>query len=163
MIKKNFKYYLSYLLTILIIFTLDRFTKLYIINESEKFGDINIPISNFLSLILIWNKGIAFGLFSFDSSLIYNLITLLIILINLIIIYLVITSDLLRSFFYVIIFGGSLGNLFDRLYYSAVPDFIDFHYNGFHWFIFNVADIFISLGIICLILIEFKEYIFVKK
>ena len=85
MIKKNFKYYLSYLLTILIIFTLDRFTKLYIINESEKFGDINIPISNFLSLILIWNKGIAFGLFSFDSSLIYNLITLLIILINLII------------------------------------------------------------------------------
>jgi len=163
MIKKNFKYYLSYLLTILIIFTLDRFTKLYIINESEKFGDINIPISNFLSLILIWNKGIAFGLFSFDSSLIYNLITSLIILINLIIIYLVITSDLLRSFFYVIIFGGSLGNLFDRLYYSAVPDFIDFHYNGFHWFIFNVADIFISLGIICLILIEFKEYIFVKK
>ena len=163
MIKKNFKYYLSYLLTILIIFTLDRFTKLYIINESEKFGDINIPISNFLSLILIWNKGIAFGLFSFDSSLFYNLITSLIILINLIIIYLVITSDLLRSFFYVIIFGGSLGNLFDRLYYSAVPDFIDFHYNGFHWFIFNVADIFISLGIICLILIEFKEYIFVKK
>ena len=163
MIKKNFKYYLSYLLTILIIFTLDRFTKLYIINESEKFGDINISISNFLSLILIWNKGIAFGLFSFDSSLIYNLITSLIILINLIIIYLVITSDLLRSFFYVIIFGGSLGNLFDRLYYSAVPDFIDFHYNGFHWFIFNVADIFISLGIICLILIEFKEYIFVKK
>ena len=163
MIKKNFKYYLSYLLTILIIFTLDRFTKLYIINESEKFGDINISISNFLSLILIWNKGIAFGLFSFDSSIIYNLITSLIIIINLIIIYLVITSDLLRSFFYVIIFGGSLGNLFDRLYYSAVPDFIDFHYNGFHWFIFNVADIFISLGIICLILIEFKEYIFVKK
>ncbi len=163
MIKKNSKYYFLYLFTVLIIFTLDRLSKLYIINESEKFGDINISISNFLSLILIWNKGIGFGLFSYDSSVFYNLITSLIILINLIIIYLVVTSDFLRSFFYVIILGGSLGNLFDRLYYSAVPDFIDFHYNGFHWFIFNVADIFISLGIICLILIEFKEYIFIKK
>ena len=93
MIKKNSKYYLLYLFTVLIIFTLDRLSKLYIINESEKFGDINISISNFLSLILIWNKGIGFGLFSYDSSVFYNLITSLIILINLIIIYLVVTSD----------------------------------------------------------------------
>ena len=145
------------------IFLIDRISKILIIKKSEELGNGEIYSSKFMNFELIWNKGIAFGLFSFDSSLIYNLITSLIILINLIIIYLVITSDLLRSFFYVIIFGGSLGNLFDRLYYSAVPDFIDFHYNGFHWFIFNVADIFISLGIICLILIEFKEYIFVKK
>ena len=104
------------------------------------------------------------GLDYFHTTVLYFIIlTSLIILINLIIIYLVVTSDFLRSFFYVIILGGSLGNLFDRFYYSAVPDFIDFHYNGFHWFIFNVADIFISLGIICLILIEFKEYILLKK
>ena len=158
MIKKNSKYYFLYLFTVLIIFTLDRLSKLYIINESEKFGDINISISNFLSLILIWNKGIGFGLFSYDSSVFYNLITSLIILINLIIIYLVVTSDFLRSFFYVIILGGSLGNLFDRLYYNAVPDFIDLNYAGYHWFVFNVADIFITLGILCLILNEFINY-----
>ena len=52
------------------------------------------------------------------------------------------------------VLGGSWGNLFDRVYYSAVPDFIDFHIKDFHWFVFNVADIFITLGIMCLILVE---------
>ena len=163
MIKKNFKYYLLYLITFLIIFILDRLSKLHIINISETLGEVDISINYYLNLILIWNKGIGFGLLSFEGSKFYNFITLLITLINLFIFYLVITSDILRSFFYIIILGGSSGNLFDRFYYSAVPDFIDLHYQGFHWFIFNVADIFISLGIICLILKEFNDYIFIKK
>ena len=66
----------------------------------------------------------------------------------------------IKSFFLMIIIGGSLGNLFDRVYYRAVPDFIDLNFAGYHWFIFNVADIFITIGIICLILFEF---IFYKK
>ena len=99
-----------------------------------------------------------FGLLSFDQSKIYNLITILIIIINLIIIYLAIMTKNIRVYFFLLILGGSLGNLFDRLYYSAVPDFIDINYRGYHWFVFNVADIFITLGIICLIIAELLNY-----
>ena len=59
-----------------------------------------------------------------------------------------------EKFSFIMIIGGSFGNIFDRIFYSAVPDFIDININNFHWFIFNVADIFITLGIICLISIE---------
>ena len=115
-------------------------------------------MNRYINLILVWNSGIGFGLLSSDNLLIYNLITTLIILINLIIIYLIYSSNDIRVYLYLIILGGSIGNLFDRLYYSAVPDFIDLNYNGYHWFIFNVADIFISIGIIFLILIELIDY-----
>ena len=107
---------------------------------------------------MVWNSGIGFGLLSFDDSVIYNAITILIILINLIIVYLVIKSKDIQSYFFLIILGGSLGNLFDRIYYSAVLDFIDISFKGYHWFIFNVADIFISVGIICLIFAELLNY-----
>ena len=103
---------------------------------------------------MIWNKGIAFGLLSFDKNLIYNFITILIIVITFVILIIIIRSNDYRVYFFIFIFGGSTGNLFDRIYYSAVPDFIDFHINDFHWFIFNVADIFISIGVICLIFVE---------
>ena len=63
-------------------------------------------------------------------------------------------SQGLERFSFLMIVGGSLGNIFDRIFYSAVPDFIDIHINNFHWFIFNVADIFITLGILFLISIE---------
>ena len=102
--------------------------------------------------------GIGFGLLSFEHSTLYNLITSLIIIINLLIIYLIFKSNDLRAYFFILILGGSFGNLFDRLYYSAVPDFIDLKYKGYHWFIFNVADIFITLGIICLIFAELLNY-----
>ncbi len=107
---------------------------------------------------MVWNSGIGFGLLSFDKSAIYSAITILIILINLFILFLIIRSDKIRSYLFLIILGGSVGNLFDRLYYSAVPDFIDISYKGYHWFIFNVADIFISIGIICLIFVELMNY-----
>merc|ERR1712093_842170 len=106
----------------------------------------------------VWNSGIAFGLLSFDQSEIYNLITILIVFINLLIVYLIIKLKDIRSYFFLIVLGGSLGNLFDRIYYSAVLDFIDISFKNFHWFIFNVADIFISIGIICLIFAELLIY-----
>ena len=144
-----------YFLISLSIFALDRISKIYVINIAEKFGQVDIYINKFLNIILVWNSGIGFGLLSFEKEFLYNLITLIIILVNFVILYLGIKSNNFKGFLFFIILGGSLGNLFDRLYYSAVPDFIDINYNGFHWFIFNVADIFISVGIICLIFVEF--------
>ena len=111
-------------------------------------------LTSFLNSYLVWNTGIAFGLFSLSNEFTYNLFTALIILINLIIIYLVIVTKDFRKYFFLLILGGSFGNLFDRLYYGSVPDFIDFHIGNFHWFIFNIADIFITVGVICLILAE---------
>lgn len=103
----------------------------------------------------MWNKGIAFGLFSFDQSIYYNLITLIIVLVTSAIIWFALKSKGLEKISYLMIIGGSFGNIFDRLYYSSVIDFVDINYNNFHWFIFNVADIFISLGVIILIVLEF--------
>jgi len=136
------------------IFFLDRVSKLYILNIFEKENVVDIYVNNFLNIILVWNSGIGFGLLSFDSSVIYNFVTILIVLINIVILYLALQSNNLKGYLFVIILGGSLGNLFDRIYYSAVPDFIDLNYNNFHWFVFNVADIFITVGIMCLILVE---------
>ncbi len=155
MLKKK---YIIFLILILIIFILDRFSKYYILNIAETEGSVNVFVNSYLNLYLVWNTGIGFGLLSFDQSLFYNLITSLIVLINLAIVYMIIKTNDIRSYFLVLVLGGSLGNLFDRLYYSAVPDFIDLNYGEFHWFIFNVADIFITLGIICLIFAEFLNY-----
>ena len=143
---------------ILFIFLADRISKLYILSILEDLGNVNIKINSYINLILVWNSGIGFGLFSFDQSEMYNLMTILIIFINLLIVYLIIKSKDKSAYFFLIILGGSLGNVFDRIYYSAVPDFIDISYKGYHWFIFNVADIFISLGIICLIFAELLNY-----
>ena len=143
---------------ILFIFLADRISKLYILSILEDLGNVDININSYINLILVWNSGIGFGLFSFDQSQMYNVMTILIIFINLLIVYLIIKSKDKSAYFFLIILGGSLGNLFDRIYYSAVPDFIDISYKGYHWFVFNVADIFISLGIICLIFFEILNY-----
>ena len=154
MLKNSLQKILFYLFIVVLIFFLDRFSKIYILNLAELNNSVDIYLSSFLNLYLIWNKGIAFGLLSFEQNLIYNLITLLISVINIFIIFLIIKTKDIRVYFLIFILGGSLGNLFDRVYYASVPDFIDFHIGNFHWFIFNVADIFITLGIICLILAE---------
>ena len=156
MIKKQF---ILNLIIIFFIFFLDRISKIYILNLAENQGIIDITINSFLNIILVWNSGIGFGLFQFDETIAYNLITILILIINLIIIYLLFISDNFHKIIFSMILGGSLGNLYDRVYYSAVPDFIDLNYNGYHWFVFNVADIFITIGIFSLIFIE----IFKKK
>ena len=150
----NSKKIIINILIVSIIFFLDRVSKIYIINLAELENSLEIYINSYLNLYLIWNKGIAFGLFSFDESSIYNFVTILILVILLIILILIFKSETYKSYFYAIILGGALGNLFDRFYYSAVPDFIDLHINNFHWFIFNIADIFITLGVICLIYVE---------
>ena len=155
MLKVNFKKFFLYSVIVIFIFILDRFSKVYILNLAETNNLVDIYVAPFLNLYLIWNKGIAFGLFSFEQNSVYNFITILIIIINLVILIMIIKSNDIKTYFLMFILGGSSGNLFDRIYYSAVPDFIDFHINDFHWFIFNVADVFISAGVICLIIAEF--------
>ena len=154
---KNRKIFI-YIALALLVFALDRISKTIILNILDDIGRVDIYINSFFSLFLVWNKGIGFGLFSFDKNYIYNGITLFILIINLIIIYLIYKEKTPKTYFLAIILGGSFGNLFDRYYYNAVPDFIDLNYKDYHWFIFNVADIFITLGIICLILVEFLNY-----
>ena len=136
------------------IFILDRLSKYFILELSSAGENFNIPITSFLNFNLVWNSGIAFGLFSFNDQFYYNIITLIIITITLIILFFAIKSVGAEKIGFSMIFGGSLGNIFDRLYYTAVVDFIDLHINNIHWFIFNVADMFITLGILILIFLE---------
>ena len=148
---------LYFLIIIFVIFLLDRYSKIEII---KNFNDKNTYVNDFFNISLIWNTGIGFGLLSFDSNLIYNLISLIIGFVIMIIIYIAVKSEIEEKIFFSIIIGGALGNFYDRVIYKAVPDFIDLHYNNFHWFTFNIADIFISVGIILFIL---KEVIFEKN
>ena len=151
MIKKNFFITSSF---ILLIFLLDRVSKTYVIYLNDKLLGIEILSSKFLNIRLIWNEGIAFGLLSFNDKIIYNLLTFIIFIIILIIFFMVLKSYGLKKYSLLMILGGALGNVYDRIFYGAVPDFIDFHIGNFHWFIFNVADIFITLGVIFMIIIE---------
>jgi len=155
---EKIKLFLIYVSYIFILFAIDRVTKFQVLAILESQDKVDIYINSFLNLYLVWNKGIGFGLFSFDNTTAYNLITLIILLINVIIVYLIFVEEGVKVYFLLTILGGSLGNFVDRLYYKAVPDFIDINYNGYHWFIFNVADIFITLGIICLIFAELLNY-----
>ena len=155
MIKRN----IWNLVFILAIFAADRLSKIFIINSAETFGELDIFVTSFLNFNLIWNDGIAFGLFSFEKKNYYNFLTTLIIMITLIIFWMITKTKKIEKLAFMMIFGGSIGNIFDRLYYSSVPDFIDIHFNNFHWFIFNVADIFITSGVILLVCLE----IFSKK
>ena len=153
------KIYNLNLIIVLSIFFLDRLLKVYIIKKTEETGSSVVFLSEYLNLQLVWNKGIAFGLLSIDESVYYNLITLLIFIVIIILIYFANKCEGFEKISYILIISGALGNIFDRIYYNAVPDFIDLHINDFHWFIFNIADIFISVGILCLIFVE----IFFKK
>ena len=137
------------------IFLLDRISKLLIINLEPIYGLNSYSLTSFLNFELIWNEGIAFGLLSFNDDLYYNIITMIIILVTLIVFLIMTKSIGIEKYGFMMVFGGSIGNIFDRLYYSSVPDFIDIHFNNFHWFIFNVADIFITLGVFLLIYSEF--------
>ena len=139
------------------IFLFDRISKIYVINLDKKFLESEIFSSKYLNISLIWNEGIAFGLLSFDQGILYNILTFLIILITFFIFVMILKSSGFKKYSLLMILGGALGNIFDRITYKAVPDFIDFHIGNFHWFIFNVADIFITLGVIFMILLEFIQ------
>ena len=151
------------LILIVFIFVLDRLSKLIVINLDKKNFSEEIFSSQFLDIQLTWNDGIAFGLLSFERENLYNILTLTIVVVILIIFIILIRSKGFKKFSYSMILGGAIGNVFDRLLYRSVPDFIDFHVENFHWFIFNVADIFITMGVIFLILIEFTDNTEEKK
>ena len=149
-IKKNL--FLN-LIFVLIVFSLDRISKLYVLEKFKNNFNTTLYESQFLNIHLIWNEGIAFGLLSFNNEFFYNLITLVIFFVIIILLFLIKKEDQ-HSYFYSMIVGGALGNFVDRIRHSSVPDFIDFHISNFHWFVFNIADIFVSLGVICLIIAE---------
>ena len=148
---KNF--YISTILVALI-FIVDRFSKIYVIHLSKFNYSSELYQSKYLNISLVWNEGIAFGLLSFNHSNLYNLLSLLIATIIIFIFFMIIRNGNIKRYPLLMIFSGAIGNLYDRIVYKAVPDFIDFHVGEFHWFIFNVADIFISLGVFFMILLE---------
>ena len=146
---------LSNFFLILAIFLLDRISQIYVIDQSKKSLSNNLYLSDYLNISLMWNEGIAFGLFAFDESFFYNFITILIIMVIIIVFFMILKNKGYKKYSLILILGGALGNLYDRIFFGAVPDFIDFHIGDFHWFVFNVADIFISIGVIIMILSEF--------
>ena len=144
------------LIIITIIFLIDRISKILILKKTELIDQNEIFLSKFKNLHLIWNEGIAFGLLSFKGGLFYQIITVLILIIIITLLILIIRpkTKINEKIGYILISGGAIGNFYDRVAYKAVPDFIDLHVGNFHWFIFNIADIFITIGILWLILIE---------
>ena len=142
------------LIFILILFFIDRVSKFLIIRFNKETEEANIILTPFLNLNLVWNEGIAFGLLSFDDDLSYRLVTLFISIVILILFFMLYKAEKLNRVALIMVIGGATGNFFDRIYYSAVPDFVEIYYKSFHWFIFNVADIFITLGVFCLIYVE---------
>ena len=148
---KNF--YISFLLVALIYF-LDRLTKIYVIQLDKNNLGSDIFNSTYLNFVLIWNNGIAFGLFSFNEAYLYNILSLIISMIIIILVVISIKNEGFKRYSLLMIVGGALGNLHDRIFFNAVPDFIDFHVGNFHWFIFNVSDIFISCGVLIMIILE---------
>ncbi|MDC0250451.1 signal peptidase II [Candidatus Pelagibacter sp.] len=155
MIFKNLIFFFNFSLIVpTFIFILDRISKIYVINLSKNSFDIELYTSKFLNITLVWNEGIAFGLFSASHEYWYNFLTIVIFFVALIILIMSIKQDGAQRYFLLIVFGGALGNLYDRIFFKAVPDFIDLHIGNFHWFIFNIADIFITFGVLMLILWE---------
>ena len=150
-LSKNF--YISFLMVASIYF-LDRLSKMYVIQLDKNNLGSDIFNSAYLNIVLIWNKGIAFGLFSFNESHLYNILSLIISIIVIILVIMALKSQGFKRYSLLMIVGGALGNLHDRIFFNAVPDFIDFHVGNFHWFIFNVSDIFITLGVISMIVLE---------
>ena len=148
--------YISFSIVFLIYF-LDRLSKIYVIELDKNNLGSDIFNSAYLNIILIWNKGIAFGFLSFSETYLYNILSLIILIIIFILIVMSLKSEGFKKYSLLLIVGGALGNLHDRIFFNAVPDFIDFHVGNFHWFVFNIADIFISLGVIFMILFEFTD------
>ena len=151
------------IIIVLLIFFLDRFTKMYFLNLQEEGINVDFYVLPFLNFFLVWNAGVGFGMLSLEANIMYHIVTIIIAIINLILIYLLIKTKTFQFYMIAFVTGGALGNLFDRIYYNAVPDFIDLHIEKFHWFTFNVADIFITIGIVGLIFVEIFKKDEIKK
>ena len=142
LVKNNF----YFLLIISLIFFLDRYTKIFVLNN---LSDNLYYLNDFINFDLVWNTGIGFGLFSSNSEIVYNFISTIIGIVIIALVYFLTVSNIFDKMIFSIIIGGALGNFYDRIVFKAVPDFIDLHYNNFHWFVFNIADIFITIGVMC--------------
>ena len=149
--KKNF--YINFFIVISI-FILDRVSKVFVIYLNDRNYGQDLFNSKFLNITLVWNEGIAFGLFSFNEKIFYHLLTLMIGIVIILIFFMIKNNEGFKKYSLLMILGGAIGNFYDRIFFNAVPDFIDFHIENFHWFIFNVSDIFISLGVILMIVLE---------
>ena len=150
-LSKNF--YISFSIVALFYF-LDRLSKIYVIQLDKNNLGSDIFNSTYLNIVLIWNKGIAFGLLSFSESYLYNVLSIIILIIIILLVIISLKNQGFKRYSLLMIVGGALGNLHDRIFFKAVPDFIDFHVGEFHWFIFNIADIFITSGVIFMIVLE---------
>ncbi len=154
-----------FILFIFLFAAADQITKLFVIYYFEIDVDrlnstILFPINEYLNFYVIWNKGFAFGLFQNDINLVNNIYMILILIVIIILcIYAIQINRRAYYFSFSLIIGGAIGNLIDRFSYTAVLDFIDLHYNNFHWYVFNIADITITTGCILTIILElfFKE------
>ena len=153
-LNKNF--YIGFSIVILVYF-IDRLTKMFVIQLDKNNLGSDIFNSTYLNIVLIWNKGIAFGLLSFNEDYLYNILSIIISMIVVVLVIMSIKSQGFKRYSLLMVIGGALGNLHDRIFFKAVPDFIDFHIGSFHWFIFNVSDIFITFGIIFLIVLEISS------
>ena len=152
----NKKFYIGFSIVILVYF-IDRLTKMFVIQLDKNNLGSDIFNSTYLNIVLIWNKGIAFGLLSFNEDYLYNILSAIISMIVVVLVIMSIKSQGFKRYSLLMVIGGALGNLYDRIFFKAVPDFIDFHIGSFHWFIFNVSDIFITFGIIFLIVLEISS------
>jgi|TARA_B100001063_G_scaffold65015_1_gene58970 signal peptidase II len=153
-LNKNF--YIDFSIVISVYF-IDRLTKMFVIQLDKNNLGSDIFNSTYLNIVLIWNKGIAFGLLSFNEDYLYNILSVIISMIVVVLVIMSIKSQGFKRYSLLMVIGGALGNLHDRIFFKAVPDFIDFHIGSFHWFIFNVSDIFITFGIIFLIVLEISS------
>ena len=150
LIKKNW----FFLATVLSAFIFDRLTKEYVINFFLNHKWESYYVNEFLNFVLVWNTGMAFGLFESDTNFYHLLSFLIICLITFLFFWLFKSDSKFEKISVSLIIGGALGNLYDRIIFRAVPDFIDLHYLDFHWFVFNVSDVIITIGITLLL---FKE------
>ena len=150
----NKKIFLSFII-VLVCLILDRVSKIYIIDTFSQINvSNNIYVNPYLNFILLWNKGIAFGLLQ-SERMFYHIISVVILIIIFFVCFLIYQSKKKWEIIYFsLIVGGAIGNFTDRIYYMAVPDFIDLHYKDFHWFTFNVADICITFGIMLYLIFD---------
>lgn len=130
---------------------IDQATKWFTLDHVQTIGQ-PVPLTSFLNLTIAWNRGVSYGWFSASSEtgkwLLVGLGSFLcFVLLNL----MAGASRQTHRYAYALILGGAIGNIIDRLNYGAVYDFIDFHLNTWHFYTFNMADAFISLGVFVMV------------
>lgn len=126
----------------------DQLTKWWVVDVLlfKKVGQIEV--TSFFNIVLVWNKGVTFGLFNQHSQYMpYILSGVAIVVVLLLLVWLLRAATLYEALGLGGIIGGAIGNVADRIHYGAVVDFLDFHCQGYHWYAFNIADSAIVVGV----------------